>query len=85
MNNILARGKELEAALRPGRKSQELKQMKIFDELFHAVLHKPAPDNDVKLGEIQRNYGSSSALLAAALGMQEAIMKHMRRSRFSVA
>ena len=83
LSNILARGKELEAALRPGRKSQELIQMKAFDDLFHAMLHKPAPNNDVQLAQLQRNYGFSPALLAAALGTQEAIMKHMKRSATS--
>jgi hypothetical protein len=83
LSNILARGKELEAALRPGRKREELNQMMAFDDLFHAVLHKPAPNNDVQLGQLQRNYGFSTALLAAALGTQEAIMKHMKRSATS--
>ena len=32
------------------------------------------------LADVQRRYGSSSAVLAAALDMQAAIMKHMKRS-----
>ena len=54
--------------------------MKAFDDLFHVVLHKSAPSNDVQLAKVQRNYGSSLAVLVAALGAQEAIMKHMKRS-----
>jgi len=77
---LLARDRELEAVKRPGRKSQELKQMKIFDELFHAVLHRLSPNNDVNLVDVQRSYGSSSVELAAALQMQEAIMKQMKRA-----
>ena len=80
LNAILGRHRELEAANRPGRKSQEQKQMKAFDELFHTVLHNSSLKNDVKLAEVQRSYGSSSAVLAAALDMQAAIMKHMKRS-----
>ena len=80
LNAILGRHRELEAANRPGRKSHEQKQMKAFDELFHTVLHNSSPKNDVKLAEVQRSYGSSSAVLAAALDMQAAIMKHMKRS-----
>ena len=72
-NAILGRHRKLEAANTPGRKSQELKQVKAFDELFHTVLHNSSPNNDVKLAEVHRSYGSSSAALAAALDMQAAI------------
>ena len=44
------------------------------------MLHNLSLKNDVKLAEVQRSYGSSSAVLAAALDMQAAIMKHMKRS-----
>ena len=78
LTKILTRVRELEAANRPGRKSQELKQMKAFDELFHTVLHSLSPTNDVKLSMVQRSYGLSGAGLIAALDMQDAIMKHMK-------
>ena len=58
LTGILSRAKELEAANRPGRKSQELKQMKTFDDLFHTVLHSLSPVNDVELAQVQRSYGS---------------------------
>jgi hypothetical protein len=77
---ILARAKELEAASRPGRKSQELKQMKTFDDLFHTALHSLLPENEVKLTEVQRSYGASLSGLTAALDTQDAIMKHLRRT-----
>ena len=77
---ILARSKEVEAASRPGRKSQELKQMKSFCDLFHTVLHSLLPENQVKLAEVQRSYGASSFGLTAALDLQEAIMKYLKRS-----
>jgi hypothetical protein len=80
LTGILTRAKELETAKRPGRKSQELKQMKIFDDLFHTVLHSLSPDNDVELLKVQRSYGSSLAGLSAALDMQDAIMKHLKRA-----
>ena len=80
LTGILTRAKELEAAKRPGRKSQELKQMKTFDDLFHTVLHSPSPENDVALAQVQRSYGSSLAGLTAALDMQDAIMKHLKRT-----
>ncbi len=48
-SGVLARLREVEAATRPGRKSQEHKQMKAFDH-FHAVLRRPAPSNDVVRG-----------------------------------
>ena len=53
--------------------------MKAFDELFHSELHSLAPSNDAKLQELQRSCSSSPAMLAAALDMQDAIMKHMKR------
>ena len=53
--------------------------MKAIDELFHSELHSLAPSNDVNLRELQRSYTSSPGMLAAALGMQDAIMKHMKR------
>ena len=54
--------------------------MKAFDDLFHAELHSLSPSNDAKLQEVQRSYGSSPTMLSAALAMQDAIMKHMKRS-----
>ena len=80
LTGILTRAKELEAANRPGRKAQELKQMKTFDDLFHTVLHSLSPENDVELAKVQRSYGSSLAGLTDALGMQDAIMKHLKRA-----
>ena len=53
--------------------------MKVLDELFHTVLHSLSPNNDAKLQEVQRSYGSSPTVLTAALDMQDAIMKHMKR------
>ena len=53
--------------------------MKVFDELFHSVLHSLSPNNDAKLQEVQRSYGSSPTVLTAALDMQDAIMKRMKR------
>ena len=76
---LLSRRIELEAAQRPGRKSQEVKQMKAFDELVHTVLRSLSPNNDAKLQEVQRSYGSSPTVLTAALDMQDAIMKRMKR------
>ena len=80
LTGILTRTKELEAANRPGRKAQELKQMKTFDDLFHTVLHSLSPENDVELAKVQRSYGSSLAGLTDALDMQDAIMKHLKRA-----
>ena len=74
--DLLSRRAELQAAQRPGRKSQEVKQMKAFDDLFHAELHSLSPSNDAKLQEVQRSYGTGHE---AALDMQNAIMKHMKR------
>ena len=54
--------------------------MKTFDDLFHAVLHSPSPENDVALAQVQRSYGASHAGLTAALDMQDAIMKHLKRA-----
>ena len=48
--------------------------------IFSTELHNSSPSNDVKLPEVQRSYGSSSAVLAAALDMQAAITKLMTRS-----
>ena len=53
--------------------------MKAFDDLFHAELHSLSPSNDATLQEVQRSYGSSPTMLSAALDMQDAIMKHMKR------
>ena len=76
---LLSRRIELEAAQRPGRKSQEVKQMKAIDDLFHTALHSLSLSNDVNLEEAQRSYSSSVANLSNALDMQDAIMKHMKR------
>ena len=54
--------------------------MKTFDDLFHTVLHSLSPENDVVLAQVQRSYGSSLAGLTAALDMQDAIMKHLKRT-----
>jgi len=54
--------------------------MKTFHDLFKTVLHSLSPENDVKLGGVQRSYGSSLAGLTAALSMQDAIMKHLKRA-----
>jgi hypothetical protein len=54
--------------------------MKSFDDLFHTVLHSRLEENQVKLAEVQRSYGASSVGLTAALDLQEAIMKHLKRS-----
>ena len=51
-----------------------------FHDLFKTVLHSLSPENDVKLGGVQRSYGSSLAGLTAALSMQDAIMKHLKRA-----
>ncbi|CAK0810016.1 unnamed protein product, partial [Prorocentrum cordatum] len=80
LTGILTRAKEFEAAKRPGRKSQELKQMNTFDDLCHAVLRSPSPENDVAFAQVQRSYGSPLAGLTAALDMQDAIMKHLKRT-----
>ena len=53
--------------------------MMAFGDLFHEELHNLSPNNDAKLQEVQRSYGSSPAALTAALDMQDAIMKHMKR------
>ena len=53
--------------------------MKAFDDLFRAELIRQSPSNDAKLREVQRSYGSPPTTLSAALDMQEAIMKHMKR------
>ena len=53
--------------------------MKAFDDLFHAELHSLSPSNDAKLQEVQRSYASPPTMLSAALDMQDAIMKHMKR------
>lgn len=74
--DLLSRRAELQAAQRPGRKSQEVKQMKAFDDVFHAELHSLSPSNDAKLQEVQRSYGTGHE---AALDMQNAIMKQMKR------
>ena len=43
------------------------------------MLHSLSPNNDAKLHEVQRSYGSSPTVLTAALDMQDAIMKRMKR------
>ena len=53
--------------------------MKAFDELVHTVLRSLSPNNDAKLQEVQRSYGSFPTVLIAALDMQDAIMKRMKR------
>ena len=53
--------------------------MTAFDARFHAELHNLSPSNDAKLQEVQRSYGSSATMLSAALDMQDAVMKHMKR------
>ena len=53
--------------------------MKAFHDLFPAELTRQSPSNHAKLREVQRGYGSSLTTLSAALNMQEAIMKHMKR------
>ncbi len=54
--------------------------MKSFDDLFHTVLHSLLPENSVNLAEVQRSYGAFSFGLTSALDLQEAIMKHLKRS-----
>ena len=44
---------------------------------MHTVLHGLSPNNDAKLEEVQRSYGSSPTVLNAAIDIQDAIMKHM--------
>ena len=50
--------------------------MKAFDDVFHAELHSLSPSNDAKLQDVQRSYGTGHE---AALDMQNAIMKQMKR------
>ena len=54
--------------------------MKAFDDLFHSELHSQSSSNDANLQVLQRSYSSSLSMLSAALDMQDAIMKHMKRN-----
>ena len=76
---LLSRCIQLEGAQRPGRKSQEVKQMKAFDELFHTVLHSLPPNDDALLQEVQTSYSSFPTVLTTALDMHDGIMKRMKR------
>ena len=53
--------------------------MKAFDELCHSELHSLSPSNDANLQKLQRTYSSSLMMLSAALGMQNATIKHLKR------
>ena len=44
------------------------------------MLYRQSPENDVELAKVQRSYGSSLAGLTAALDMQDAVMKHLKRT-----
>ena len=76
---LLTRHEELELRRRPGRNSQDIMHMNAFDELFHAELHSTLPTNTAHLQQLQRNYRSSSTTVSAALDMQDAIMKLLKR------
>ena len=53
--------------------------MNAFDEVLHSELHSLPPSNEANLQELQRSYSSSLSMLSAALDLQDAIMKHMKR------
>ena len=78
-SRLLSRDAELEAVPRPGPKREEVKQMKAFEELFHSELRSLLPSNDEALQQLQCNHSSSSPTLSAAPGIQDAIMKHLKR------
>ena len=43
------------------------------------MLHSLSPNNDAKLQEVQKSYGSSPTVPTAAIDMQDEVMKHMKR------
>ena len=56
LNQILTRESEITAAQKKGRKKDADKQMKLFDDRFHAVLHTPVRPNSVNLHDVQLAY-----------------------------
>ena len=53
--------------------------MQVVDKLFHSELRSQLPTNNANLQKLRRNYRSSTTAVSAALGMQDAIMRNMRR------
>ena len=49
----LSRQSELEAAQRPGRKREEMKQMKAVHDIFHSELESLSPQNGANLRKLQ--------------------------------
>ena len=63
LNQILTRENEITAAAKKGRKKHADKQMKLFDDRFHAALHTPVRPNSVKLQDVQLAYTPKPCLL----------------------
>ena len=53
LSQILTREKEVTAAKKKGNNKYADKQMKLFDDRFHAALHTPVRPNGVKLHDVQ--------------------------------
>ena len=77
---ILSRRSELAAASKPGPKTAAVKQMKIFDDRFHAVLNAPVPANQSEAQKPQFCYGCPHSSNVALLH-QDAILKEMRNAQ----
>ena len=77
LNQILTREGEITAASKKGRKKDADKQMKLFDDRFHALLHTAVCPNSVNLHDVQLAYTHPQAL-SAALQVQDQILKQMR-------
>ena len=75
----MSRQSELEAAQRPGRMREEIKEMKVFHDLFHSELDSLSPQNDANRQKLQRTYSLPHSDLCAALDMQNVIINHMKR------
>ena len=56
LNQILTRENEITAAAKKGRKKHADKQLKLFDDRFHAALNTLVRPNSVKLQDIQLAY-----------------------------
>lgn len=82
LKRILTRENEITAAKQKGRTKYADKQMKLFDDRFHAALHAPVRPNNVKLHDVHMAYSHPDAL-TTALCVQDEILKQMRSNQAS--
>ena len=80
LKEMLFRVREVAEGKKKGRKKHTDVQMKLFDDRFHRQLHQEVPESTVKLFEEQMSYSVPQAQ-AAALQMQEEVLKRLRRQR----